>query len=288
MPTARPAGALDSRASPFALVRPMHLLDALAPLLTTRRFGRVARGFETVGSTNAEAAAWAADGAPEGALVVAEYQSAGRGRLGRTWAAAAGVNLTQSLVLRPRLDAARLGLLPLAAGLAVADAVERVAGVPAQVKWPNDLLLGGKKAGGLLAEAVHGAEAPVVVLGIGLNVNQQAFPPELAEKATSVALEAGRPVERAALLAALLAALERRYDALAAGDGSALLAAFERRMHGLGQPVAVRYPGTARAPLGGVVLGVAPDGALRLETLDGERRLYAGEVTLAPPVPATP
>ena len=268
----------------------MQLLDALAPLLTTARFGRVARGFETVGSTNAEAAAWAADGAPEGALVAAEYQSAGRGRLGRTWAAAAGVNLTQSLVLRPAFGAPQLGLLPIAAGLAVADAVERVTGVPAQVKWPNDLLLGGKKAGGLLAEAVHGARdhAPVVVLGIGLNVNQRAFPPELADKATSVALEAGRPVERAALLAALLAALERRYDALAAGDGDALLAAFERRMHGLGQPVAVRYPGTTRPPLEGVVLGIAPDGALRLDTSDGERRLYAGEVTLAPPVPATP
>ena len=238
----------------------------------------------------AEAAAWAAEGAPHGAVVTAGHQSAGRGRHGRAWAAEPGESLLFTVVLRPTLPPDRLSWVPLAAGLAVADAVERVAGVPAQVKWPNDLMLGGKKSGGLLAEAVHGARdrTPVVVLGIGLNVNQQAFPPELAEKATSVALEAGRPVERAALLAALLDALERRYDALAAGDEDALIHAFERQMHGLGQPVGVRYPGTARAPLEGVVLGVAPDGALRLETPGGERRLYAGEVTLAPPVPATP
>ena len=265
----------------------MDLLQALAPLLTTRRFGRAARGFERIGSTNAEAAAWAASGAPEGALVAAEYQSAGRGRLGRTWAAAPGLNLTQSLVLRPALRAGALGLLPLAAGLAVAEAAEQVAGVPARVKWPNDVLISGRKTCGLLAETVHdGARPAAVVLGIGLNVNQQAFPPELADRATSVALEAGRPVDRAALLAALLATLETRYDALHAGGADTLIRQFERRMDGMGREVTVRYPATARAPTCGVIEGVAPDGALRLQTDAGEQRFYAGEVTLAPPAGA--
>jgi BirA family biotin operon repressor/biotin-[acetyl-CoA-carboxylase] ligase len=262
----------------------MRLLDDLAPLLTTRRFGRAARGFDTIGSTNAEAAAWAADGAPEGALVLAEHQQAGRGRLGRTWAAAPGLNLTQSLVLRPSLNAERLGLLPLAAGLAVAEAVERAAGVPARVKWPNDVLIGGRKACGLLAEAAHGkGQGGAVILGIGLNVNQQAFPPELSGRATSVALEAGRPIDRATLLAALLAALESRYDTLHAGGADALIRGFEERMDGLGRAVTVRSPNTTRPDIDGLIRGVAPDGALRLETSDGERRLYAGEVTLAAP-----
>ena len=266
----------------------MPLLDDLAPLLATARFGRTARGFDTVGSTNAEASAWAAAGAPEGALVVAEYQSAGRGRLGRTWAAAAGVNLTLSLVLRPTCGADRLGLLPLAAGLAVADAAQRVGGVPARVKWPNDLLVSGRKAGGLLAETVHTGDQPgAVVLGIGLNVNQQAFPPDLATRATSIALEAGHLIDRAALLAALLDALEFRYDALRNGNVEALVGAFEQQMHGLGREVTVRYPGTARAPSEGVVLGVALDGALRLGTAAGEQRLYAGDVTLAAHSPAS-
>ena len=267
----------------------MHLLNDLAPLLTTARFGRTARGFDTIGSTNAEASAWAAAGAPEGALVVAEYQSAGRGRLGRTWAAAAGVNLTLSLVLRPRIGPERLGLLPLMAGLAVADAAQRAGGVPAQVKWPNDLLISGRKAGGLLAEAVHTGDRPgAVVLGIGLNVNQQTFPPELAARATSISLEAGQPIDRAALLAALLAALESRYDALGDGKVGALVSTFEQQMDGLGREVMVRYPGTARPPLRGVMRGVAADGALRLGTADGEQRLYAGDVTLAVPTPASP
>ena len=260
----------------------MHLLDDLAPLLATTRFGRTARGFHTIGSTNAEAATWARSGAREGALVAAEYQSAGRGRLGRAWAAAAGVNLTFSLVLRPNFGAGRLGLLPLAAGLAAAEAVEQAAGVPAQVKWPNDVLLNGRKAVGVLAGAVHVGERPgAVVLGIGMNVNQQAFPPELDGRATSVALEAGRLLDRAALLAALLATLEARYDALHAAEP--LVAAFEQRMAGLGQPVTVRHPGTLRPVVDGVIRGVAPDGALRLGTATGEQRLYAGDVTLAAP-----
>ncbi|MDX1531042.1 MAG: biotin--[acetyl-CoA-carboxylase] ligase, partial [Rhodothermales bacterium] len=186
------------------------LLADLQPLLRTCRFGRPARGFRSLPSTNAEALTWAADGAAEGALVVAEAQTAGRGRLGRTWEAAPGRNLLVSLVLRPALPPERLGLVPLAAGLAVAEAVE--AAVPPlcpRLKWPNDLLLGGRKACGVLLEGRTGGRAPsAVALGIGLNVNQTAFPDALAERATSLHLEAGRPVERAALLAALLERLE--------------------------------------------------------------------------------
>ena len=255
------------------------LLAALRPLLATARFGRAARGAEALASTNTAAIAWAADAdapAPEGALVLAEHQTAGRGRHGRAWADAAGQNLLVSLVLRPPASArADLGWLPLAAALAVADAVApRVPAGAVALKWPNDVLLGGRKVCGILAEAASAGAATTVVLGVGLNVNQAAFPPELADRATSLALAAGRAVERAPLLADLLAALEARYDALLAGATARLRADFEARMAGLGEAATVSDPhGGASAC--GRVLGLAPDGALRLATPGGERAAYA-------------
>src|SRR5690606_12415094 len=146
----------------------------------TARFGRTHRALGATGSTNADALAWATEGAPDGALVTAEHQTAGRGRHGRTWTDAPGLSLLASLLLRPTLPPDRLGLLPLAAGLAAADAVESVTGLVPRLKWPNDVLLGGRKVGGLLLESRLGDGPATVVLGLGLNVGQADFPPELA------------------------------------------------------------------------------------------------------------
>jgi BirA family biotin operon repressor/biotin-[acetyl-CoA-carboxylase] ligase len=257
------------------------LLDDLAPLLTTARLGRAARAFETLDSTMAAAAAWAADGAPEGALVVAGHQTAGRGRLGRTWADAPGESLLFSLVLRPRLAPERRGLVPLAAGLAVAEAVERVAGLRPALKWPNDVVLNGRKAAGVLVEGQLAQGRPaVLVVGVGVNVGPAAFPPEVAERATSLAHEAGRPVPRAPLLAAFLSAFEAHLDALAADGGARLRAGWEARMLGRGDDIAVAFPGTTRPDLRGRALGLAADGALRLATPGGEAAVHAGEVTV--------
>ena len=259
---------------------------ALRTRLKTRRLGRPHRHHAAVGSTQAEAALWAASGAPTGALVTADHQTQGRGRLGRAWADEPGRDLALSLVLRPALGPEHLGLVPLAGALAVADATDAAASgavVPSPesvLKWPNDVLLGGKKVAGVLAEtrwtACGGGHRPTVLLGVGVNVNREAFPPDLAVRATSLRLATGTAHDRADLLASLLLALETRL-ALAP---EALVRAAEARMTALGARVRVGFPGTERAPLAGTALGLAADGALRLGTASGEQLVRAGETTV--------
>ena len=154
---------------------------------------------------------------PEGAVAVADEQTEGRGRLGRTWLAPAGTSLLVSILLRPDVAPARLPELSLVAGRACAEAIAEVAGLETEVKFPNDVLVRGRKVAGILAEASEGR----VVLGIGVNVSQVAgeLPAEPRTPATSLLLETGREVDRAELLVALLDRLERRYDEwLGAGD----------------------------------------------------------------------
>lgn len=147
---------------------------------------------------------------PEGAVVAADEQTEGRGRLGREWLAPAGTSLLVSVLLRPDVEPARLPELSVVAGRACAEAIADVAGLETEVKFPNDVLVGGRKVAGILAEASEGR----VVLGIGVNVSQAAgeLPAEPRTPATSLLLETGREVDRAELLVALLERLERRYD----------------------------------------------------------------------------
>lgn len=263
---------------PRAMAYASPVLVALEPLLRTRRFGQVRRGFDAVGSTNTEALAWAAGGAPDGSLVLTEHQTAGRGRLGRTWHDAPGLNLLFSLVLRPPLPPDRLGLIPLTASLAVAEIVEAVAApLSVAIKWPNDVLLDGRKCCGMLLEAALGAGRPTVVLGIGLNVNQIDFPPDVEAHATSLRLATGRLIPRAPLLADMLHRLEQRYDALLA-DPASLRTAYEERLRGRGDAI-VLHPASTQPPVEGVLLGVDPGGALRVRTDSGVRTFHAGDVT---------
>jgi BirA family transcriptional regulator, biotin operon repressor / biotin---[acetyl-CoA-carboxylase] ligase len=158
------------------------------------------------------------DDDPEGAVVVADVQTEGRGRLGRRWLAPAGTSLLVSILLRPRVDPARLPELTVVAGRACAAAVAEVTRLEPEVKFPNDVLLGGRKVAGILAEASEGR----VVLGVGVNVAQEPgdLPPDARTPATSLAIETGRTVDRAELLVSLLEHLERRYDEwLLARDG---------------------------------------------------------------------
>ncbi len=256
--------------------------ETFASRLRTRRFGRDARFLDSVSSTNTAAAEWAAEGAAEGCLVAADYQTAGRGRLGRTWSAGAGRNLTFSLVLRPTIPAERVGLIPLAAALAVGEAVDRfVAPVPTRIRWPNDVLLGGRKACGMLLESAFGAGGTglrYVVLGIGLNVNQVSFPDELADKATSLALEIRRTVDRVDVLAEVLLALEKWYAAAATPDTSAFRQMYTERMDGFGRPASFRMTEHS-GEVSGVIRGITEAGALVLETDDGHRVFHAGELT---------
>lgn len=258
------------------------LVRAVAPLLETDRFGQALHGYPSVDSTNTRAARWARDGAPEGSVVVAEFQEQGRGRHGRTWHADPGANLMFSVVLRPELTADRLGLITIAAGVAVAEAVENAAApLRATIKWPNDILLRDRKCCGMLLESkFSGAmtnRPEAVILGVGLNVNQASFPDGLADRAISIRQAAHRPIERPPLFADLLDRLERRYTALFEDDRP-IRAAYEARLRDLHGPITLRFTGTADR-IQGTVQGIAPDGALRLRTATGLQTVHAGEVT---------
>jgi BirA family transcriptional regulator, biotin operon repressor / biotin---[acetyl-CoA-carboxylase] ligase len=253
------------------------LAEAVSPLLATGWLGRAWRHLPECGSTNDEAAAWARAGAPAGAVVTAEAQTKGRGRLGRQWHSPPGESLYLSVVLRPRLDPPRVPPLTLAAGVAVAEAVARFDVEPA-LKWPNDVLAGGKKLSGILTEmATRGMGIEHVVVGVGVNLNGAAFPPELQPIATSLRLQRGAPVDVAAFAATLCERLEVWIDRFVAEGPPAVTDAWVRFAPFFGGRVTVT---AAAGPLAGIAEGLDPDGALRLRTDDGRTvRVIAGELT---------
>ncbi len=258
----------------------LDLIDDVKDLLATDRFGQALRGFEEVDSTNVHAGTWAQNGASEGSVVVAEYQTAGRGRHGRTWSADKSQNLLFSVVLRPRLAADRLGLITVAASVAVAETIDHfVAPHRSSIKWPNDVLLEGRKTCGMLLEtSMAGAQTEAVVLGVGLNVNQTHFPDSLEDTATSLRLTTGRPVPRPPLLARLLQALEDRYDTVQSGGADVVRSTFHERLTRLHAPTTLRFTGSDQT-ITGTVQGITDAGALRLETEQGMQTVHAGEVT---------
>jgi len=234
---------------------------------------------ETVDSTNRLASELARAGAPEGTVVVAEAQTAGRGRLGRTWASPAHLNLYLSLLLRPPLAPAEVPRLTLVAAVAAAEAIEATIGEPPGIKWPNDVLLGGRKAVGILTELEAESErVRFAIVGIGVNVNATAadFPPELRRKATSLALAGGHPIDRAAFAGRLLARLEADYGELVRRGFDALRRRYERYHVLPGRRVRVQ----GAQALAGTVRGIDADGALLVAGRHGVERVVGGEVTL--------
>ncbi len=233
--------------------------------------------FDELASTNDLAKELAAKGAPEGTLVVAEAQSRGRGRLGRQWESPPGAGLYVSLLLRPVLPPTEMPQITLTTAVAVARAVTRVTGVVPGIKWPNDLLLDGKKLGGILTEMeTESEQIRHLVVGLGLNVNNPAFPPELAAIATSLALATGRSHSRVRLLQAWLEEFEELYGRFLARDFAGILEEWRSLAVTLGQQVIVR-----QGPLTicGQALEVASDGALLVETASGEVvRVTSGEI----------
>lgn len=227
-------------------------------------------------STQDVARAEAERGTPEGTLVLAEEQTAGRGRLGRTWVSPAGANLYLTLVMRP--PAAHLRWLSIIAPLAVAQAVEETTGLSPRIKWPNDLLLAGRKLCGVLIESeLSGGEPRYALVGIGLNVNLKVEAlPEIAQIATSLRRELGREVPREEVLAALLNRFEALYGE--AQRGRTVYEGWRSRLETLGRQVRVTF-GDQREE--GLAEDVDPQGRLILRRADGSRiALEAGEVTL--------
>jgi BirA family transcriptional regulator, biotin operon repressor / biotin---[acetyl-CoA-carboxylase] ligase len=249
-----------------------HARPRLGPL------GQRVLWFDDIGSTNDRALAWAEDGADEGAIVLADAQSAGRGRLGRTWASPAGAGIYVSLVLRPAAHA--MPLLTMAAGLGVSDGIAAATGLPTPVQWPNDVCVAGRpprKLAGLLAEAGSSGERVLhVVLGIGINVLPAAYPPDVAARATSLEGELGRAVSRPVVLAECLAGVWLRYEALTARRTDDVLAAWRARAATtFGRRVEWDDPAGTRR---GVARDVDANGALVVASESGMVRLTAGEV----------
>jgi len=251
--------------------------------LTSSRFGRELHVFRSLDSTNVHARHLAEHGAPEGSVVIAEEQTAGRGRLGRNWLSNPGENLTFSLILRPLPSQSAPALLPLAVGVAIARAVESHVRLRLTCKWPNDLLLEGLKVAGILMEtSLDSSGTPYIVVGIGLNVNQTFFPEEIRSRATSLKAWTRSEVDRERLLCNCLAELESIYDRSMTEGGEFVLREWHARSALLGHTVTVT---AGNQETTGVVQGISQDGALVLRAGGIDRLFFAGEVTLTMELP---
>jgi len=251
----------------------------LRPLLNTHDLGQVLHWYEELGSTSDRAKELADEGADHGTVVVAEAQTAGRGRRGRIWASPPRRNLYFSVVLRPELPPARAAELTLVASIALCDAL-RQAGVQAGIKWPNDLLASGRKIAGILTElAAEPDRVQWVVVGAGVNVNARAedFPEELRAGATSVLLERGQAAPRALLAAACFTALEEWLDRHAEEGFGPVREAWRERSVTLGREVIVKADGREIA---GTAEDIDESGALLVRSRAGVERILSGDVQL--------
>ncbi len=251
--------------------------------LTTKWAGRTLHYLEETGSTNIDAKRCAEEGEPHGTTVIAEKQVAGRGRRGRNWESPAGSAIYMTIMLKPDFVPDKASMLTLVMALSVADAIAEKTNLPAGIKWPNDVVVHGKKVCGILTEMnVESDYIQYVVIGVGINVNNAApeeFPEEIRDKATSLKIESGMTISRAELLERVLVHFEKNYDTFVRTlDLSLLMEAYEARLLNLGREVEVLDP---RGAYTGVARGINGTGELLVETENGEMiEVYAGEVSV--------
>jgi len=256
------------------------LPEFVKPLAKGTIFAERVHHYFRIGSTNAEAMNAAAQGEPEGSVFLAEEQTAGRGRGGHSWLSEKSAGVYCSVVLRPEMSPAETLAISLAAGLAVRAAVEEVTSLVADLRWPNDVLLAGRKFCGILIEMnAEPTRVRYLVVGIGLNVNQRSFPAALEKEATSLQIETGKPWSRVELAGALLKSLHREYRALAPGAHRKPISEIVRRFEDAssaarGRPVRVEEEGGYE----GVTEGLDASGFLRVRTNNGVRTVISGGV----------
>ena len=257
----------------------LHGDDLLSRLSPGRVIGRDIQVFHETNSTNDVVEKLARDGVAEGVVVFAESQSKGRGRLGRKWVSPAGEGLWFSILLRPQLPPASATQLTIAAATAVARAIRLETGLLPQIKWPNDILIEGKKVVGILTElSAELDRVRYVIIGIGVDVNIQEFPAELAASATSLAVVAGKKFIRAEIAAAILKELDVDYARITRGEFSALAEEWEQQCITLGQRVQIHI---GDRPVAGRAESLDIDGALLLRTDYGHlERIVGGDVVL--------
>ena len=257
----------------------LHADELLSRLTPGQVVGRDVRVFQETSSTNDVVEKLARDGVREGVVVLAESQSRGRGRLGRKWVSPAGLGLWFSVLLRPSLPLGAVTQLTIMAATAVARAVRTETGLVPQIKWPNDILLRGRKVAGILTElSAESDRISHVVLGIGVDVNVLEFPVELDGVATSLAREAGRSFNRAALAAALFTELDRDYARVGRGDFPALAEEWEQQCVTLGQLVRIHI---GPRMVTGRAESLDTDGALLVRSDYGHlERIIGGDVVI--------
>ena len=248
--------------------------------LKTKTMGQSIYFYEETDTTNNRARELALEGAPEGTLVVAEKQTAGRGRRGKVWESPLGTGIWMSLVLRPQIMPAEASVLTLLCGLATAEAIKAETGLSAGIKWPNDILINGKKAVGILTEMdCEMSEVHFVIPGIGINVNTASFPPEIADIATSLYLECGKTVSRRRLVHKVLERLEEHYETfLRTGSFTCMLEDYRKHCITLGKEVHV----LGREPFFAEALDITPEGELLVRRADNgkEEVVFSGEVSI--------
>lgn len=270
-----------STRSGYRLIRSPDLLtpSELKPILKTRWIGRRIHHFDRLNSTNSKAYELALGGAEEGEVVIAESQEKGRGRLGRTWFSPPFLNLYLSVILRPNIYPHQASLITLMAAIATAEAIQSFSGILPLIKWPNDILLRDRKVAGLLNE-IHSEMDRIhfVILGMGINLNmdEPMFPKEIRRFATSLKIEMGKAISRKSFLQSLLLELEKWYTIFLEKGSAVILKAWRDRAHIKGRRVKVTSFGES---LIGTAIDVDSDGALILETPEGERkRVVAGDI----------
>ncbi|RUS48207.1 biotin--[acetyl-CoA-carboxylase] ligase [Cohnella sp. AR92] len=247
--------------------------------LRTRSFGRNVRVHEVVASTQDEMRLLAEQGAPEGTLVIAEQQNQGRGRMGRHWVSPPGKGIWMSLLLRPNVPLLQTPQLTLLAAVALNRAIGRVTGLDIGIKWPNDLLIDGRKITGILLEsATEDERIRYVVVGMGVSVNLEAsdYPEEVAAKAISLRMASGRVLDRVELIAEILQEFEELYDVYNSQGFEPIRLLWEARSVNLHKPTVLT---TASGQIEGIPRGISETGALLLETEDGRMQtVYSAEI----------
>lgn len=253
--------------------------ETITQAIHTKWAGKTVHFLKETDSTNTWAKALAREGAPHGTLAVTEFQSAGRGRFDRRWTAPEGSSVMMSLVLRPGFSPLYASMLTLVMGVSVAQAAEKLGFFPA-IKWPNDIVLSRKKICGILTEMSADVDKiHFVVVGVGINVNTESFPEEVADKATSFYAESGKKYNRNQVVAAVMEAFEKNYERFEKTcDLTELEDEYERLLANLNQPVRVL---DSRAPYEGICRGISKTGELLVETEDGDvKEVGAGEVSV--------
>ena len=250
----------------------------IADQIHTKWAGKTVHFARKTDSTNLWIKRLAKEGAPEGTLALAEFQSAGRGRLGRSWEVPEGTSVMMSILLRPKFEPQYAPTLTLVMGMAVAKAVKNL-GFDVSIKWPNDVVVSHKKICGILTEmGVRDGKIDYAVIGVGINVNIREFPEEMADKATSLYLESGKEFDRSQIPGLVMEAFEKYYEKFAATcDLSGLKEEYESILANYNQPVRV----LAKEPYEGVARGITDGGELLVEKTDGTIvAVSAGEVSV--------